>query len=103
MRCASFGDGFQRSTDQGAVIAGSGEKEKVISTHRTSSNAWCRKECEELDGVKRVSARIEEVCCCGLFNVVDQPPCRLVPHIYCCSDAFSLLGFHKTTMSLSKF
>ena len=61
MRGATYGDGFQRSTDQGKIIGGSGEKEKVISTHRTSSNAWCRKECEELDGVKRVSARIENV------------------------------------------
>jgi hypothetical protein len=61
MKGANFGDGFQRSTDQGSVIAGSGEKEKKISTHRTSSNAWCRRECEELDGVKRVSDRIEDV------------------------------------------
>ncbi|KAL7522774.1 hypothetical protein ACHAWX_007477 [Stephanocyclus meneghinianus] len=60
LKGASFGDGFQRSTDQGSVIGGSGEKEKVISTHRTSSNAWCRQECEELEGVKRVSARIEK-------------------------------------------
>ena len=58
---SSYGDGFQRSTDQGSVVGGSGEKEKKISSHRTSSNAWCRKECEELNGVKRVSARIEEV------------------------------------------
>ncbi|EED94032.1 hypothetical protein THAPSDRAFT_261963 [Thalassiosira pseudonana CCMP1335] len=43
------------------VIGGSGEKEKVISTHRTSSNAWCRKECENLTGVKGVSKRIEEM------------------------------------------
>ncbi|KAL3781708.1 hypothetical protein HJC23_009926 [Cyclotella cryptica] len=60
LKGASFGAGFQRSTDQGSVISGSGEKEKVISTHRTSSNAWCRQECEELEGVKRVSSRIEK-------------------------------------------
>jgi hypothetical protein len=61
MKGANIGAGFQRSTDQGSVIAGSGEKEKKISTHRTSSNAWCTRECEELDGVKRVSERIEDV------------------------------------------
>jgi hypothetical protein len=61
MKGANFGAGFQRSTDQGSVVAGSGEKEKKISTHRTSSNAWCTRECEELDGVKRVSERIEDV------------------------------------------
>jgi hypothetical protein len=61
LKGASYGDGYVRSTDQGSVIGGSGEKEKVISKHRTSSNAWCRKECEELHGVKRVSKRIEDV------------------------------------------
>jgi|EP01082_Thalassiosira_pseudonana_P002730 hypothetical protein len=61
LKGAELGDGFQRSTDQGKVIGGSGEKEKVISTHRTSSNAWCRKECENLTGVKGVSKRIEEM------------------------------------------
>ena len=65
MKGANYGPGYERSTDQGSVIAGSGEKEKKISTHRTSSNAWCRRECEELDGVKRVSARIEDVSSSG--------------------------------------
>lgn len=58
---ASFGDGFQRSTDQGKIISGSGEMVKVTSQSRTSSNAWCRSECEDLPGVKRVTERIEEV------------------------------------------
>ena len=53
--------GFERSTDQGKVVASSGEKEKVVSTSRTSSNAWCRRECERLPGVRRVSKRIEEI------------------------------------------
>ena len=53
--------GFERSTDQGKVVASSGEKEKVVSTSRTSSNAWCRPECERLPGVRRVSKRIEEI------------------------------------------
>ena len=53
--------GFQRSTDQGKVIGSSGEKEKVVSKTRTSSNSWCRHKCESLPGVRRVSDRIEEV------------------------------------------
>ena len=40
---AEYG-GFQRSTDQGRVVGSSGEREKVVSTSRTSSNAWCRRE-----------------------------------------------------------
>jgi len=60
LRGAEYG-GFERSTDQGKVVASSGEKEKVISTHRTSSNAWCRPECERMPGVRRVSDRIEKV------------------------------------------
>ena len=58
---ASYGEGFQRSTDQGKIISGSGEMVKVTSKTRTSSNAWCRTECENLPGVKRVTDRIEEV------------------------------------------
>ncbi|KAL7497778.1 hypothetical protein ACHAWT_010195 [Skeletonema menzelii] len=60
LKGAEYG-GFERSTDQGKVVASSGEKEKVISTSRTSSNAWCRPECERLPGVRRVSKRIEEI------------------------------------------
>ena len=58
---ASYGNGFQRSTDQGQVVGGSGETVKKISSTRTSSNAWCRKRCEDLPGVKSVTERIEEV------------------------------------------
>ncbi|KAL7532333.1 hypothetical protein ACHAXR_004565 [Thalassiosira sp. AJA248-18] len=53
--------GFQRSTDQGKIIGGSGEMAKVTSTKRTSSNAWCRDKCEGLPGVQRVTKRIEDV------------------------------------------
>ena len=60
LKGAEYG-GFERSTDQGKVVASSGEKEKVVSTHRTSSNAWCRPECERMPGVRSVSNRIEEV------------------------------------------
>lgn len=53
--------GFERSTDQGKIVGSSGEREKVTSRTRTSSNAWCRAECEALPGVQSVSKRIEEV------------------------------------------
>lgn len=52
--------GFERSTDQGDMNA-LGEMEKVVSTTRTSSNAWCTGRCEELPEVKSVTQRIEEV------------------------------------------
>ena len=58
---AHLGDGFQRSTDQGSIVGGSGEMAKVTSKSRTSSNAWCRSECERLPGVQSVTRRIEEV------------------------------------------
>lgn len=61
LKGAQYGEGFQRSTDQGKIINDSGEMVKVTSTGRTSSNAWCRSECETLPGVQRVSQRIEEV------------------------------------------
>ena len=57
---AEYG-GFQRSTDQGKIVGSSGEREKIVSKSRTSSNAWCRRECEKMPGVRQVSNRIEEV------------------------------------------
>ena len=58
----SYGEGFQRSTDQGNNVEGaSGEMAKVTSSHRTSSNSWCNVQCENLPGVKSVTKRIEEV------------------------------------------
>jgi hypothetical protein len=61
---ASYGEGFIRSTDQGRVNPETGEMVKVTSQTRTSSNAWCRADCEALPGVKRVTDQIEEVCVC---------------------------------------
>lgn len=51
--------GFERSTDQGAVNAATGEQEKVVSQTRTSSNAWCRAECEQLPGVESLTIKTE--------------------------------------------
>lgn len=52
--------GFERSTNQGQTNA-LGEQEKVISTTRTSNNAWCRDQCEQLPEVQAVTNRIEQV------------------------------------------
>lgn len=52
--------GFDRSTDQGEVNA-AGEMEKVVSTTRTSANAWCTEECERIPQVMAVTSRIEAV------------------------------------------
>lgn len=51
---------FRRSTDQGAVDE-NGEQEQVVSTGRTSENAWCTKECEEHPATRAVNNRIEEI------------------------------------------
>ena len=53
-------EGFERSTDQGATNE-MGEMEKVVSTTRTSSNAWCMHKCERLPGVRTATKKIEEV------------------------------------------
>ena len=68
---ASHGRGFERSTDQGRSVGGSGEMVKLTSSTRTSSNAWCRASCEELPGVRSVTERIEEVSAVGqpLYSV----------------------------------
>jgi len=60
LRGAEYG-GFERSTDQGKIVGGSGEMAKVTSQSRTSSNSWCRAKCESLPGVRSVTQRIEEV------------------------------------------
>jgi len=52
--------GYDRSTDQGEVNE-LGEMEQVVSKTRTSSNAWCREQCERLPGVKSATDKIEMV------------------------------------------
>lgn len=51
---------WERSTDTGAMNE-HGETGRKLSTGRTSSNAWCRKECESDSRVQQVMRRIEEV------------------------------------------
>jgi len=51
---------FARSTDQGAIDE-SGVQAQVVSTSRTSENAWCTEDCEENDATQAVMSRIEEV------------------------------------------
>lgn len=52
--------GFDRSTNQGKMNA-QGEMEMVTSVTRTSSNAWCLGDCQQLPGVQTMTQRIESV------------------------------------------
>lgn len=51
---------FSRSTDQGKVDK-YGEQQKVVSTSRTSENAWCTGKCESHPATKAVMGRIRDV------------------------------------------
>jgi len=51
---------WERSTDTGSVNE-FGETGRVLSTGRTSSNAWCRQNCLENPHVQNVVRKIEEV------------------------------------------
>eukprot|EP01041_Mallomonas_annulata_P013429 gene13429-28478_t len=53
-------DGWERSTDTGASND-FGETGRILSQGRTSSNAWCRTECENHPDVKNVMSRIEDI------------------------------------------
>ena len=53
-------EGYERSTDQGEKSE-LGEQAKVVSTTRTSANAWCMHKCERLAGVKSATKKIEEI------------------------------------------
>lgn len=50
---------WERSTDTGKSNA-YGEAGRVLSNRRTSSNAWCRTECENHPSVKSVISKIED-------------------------------------------
>jgi prolyl 4-hydroxylase len=52
--------GYQRSSDVGTTNE-RGETTKIISASRTSSNAWCSRECEHDPMVQAISARTEQV------------------------------------------
>ena len=51
---------FERSTDTGPKND-NGEAQRILSTGRTSSNAWCREPCENNPYVKNIIKRIETV------------------------------------------
>lgn len=53
-------DGWERSTDTGATNE-FGETGRMLSEGRTSSNAWCRTQCEAHPDVSNVMARIENI------------------------------------------
>ena len=51
---------WERSTDSGKMNE-FGEVGRVLSTGRTSSNSWCRHECEQNEYVQSLTRKIEEV------------------------------------------
>lgn len=51
---------WERSTDTGFKNE-LGEAGRVLSKSRTSSNAWCRSDCENNEHVRRVTKKIEEI------------------------------------------
>ena len=51
---------WERSTDTGKVNE-YGETGRVLSESRTSSNAWCRYNCENDPNVKSITKKIEEI------------------------------------------
>lgn len=53
-------DTWERSTDTGTMNE-YGVEGRTLSTSRTSSNAWCREDCEALPQVQSVIGKIEQV------------------------------------------
>eukprot|EP00596_Hydrurales_sp_CCMP1899_P003992 CAMPEP_0119052366 /NCGR_PEP_ID=MMETSP1177-20130426/73689_1 /TAXON_ID=2985 /ORGANISM="Ochromonas sp, Strain CCMP1899" /LENGTH=458 /DNA_ID=CAMNT_0007031911 /DNA_START=271 /DNA_END=1644 /DNA_ORIENTATION=+ len=51
---------WEHSTDTGLTNE-FGETGRILSTGRTSSNAWCQRECEQNPEVKKIVAKIEDV------------------------------------------
>jgi hypothetical protein len=56
----SVKDNWERSTDTGKTNE-FGETGRVLSTSRTSNNAWCRRECEDNPLVQNVVKKIGEI------------------------------------------
>eukprot|EP00924_Labyrinthula_sp_SR-Ha-C_P011985 maker-scaffold_26-snap-gene-1.2-mRNA-1 protein AED:0.00 eAED:0.00 QI:142/1/1/1/1/1/2/115/368 len=52
---------LKRSTDQGKVNPETGVQEQLVSTSRTSENAWCTGKCERDPLVKKVKKRISDL------------------------------------------
>ena len=57
----SYSDGLKRSTDQSNNFDADGVQKQVTSTSRTSTNAWCLRECAEDPVVKGVTDRIQRI------------------------------------------
>ena len=72
---------FSRSTDQGAVDA-YGEQQKVVSTSRTSENAWCTNACEQSAAAKAVTRNIEIVTGVPQDNFESFQVLRYLPGQY---------------------
>lgn len=56
----SLNNAWERSTDTGSKNS-LGETSRILSSGRTSSNAWCRGDCERSPQVQEVMKKIQEV------------------------------------------
>lgn len=72
---------FSRSTDQGQVDQ-YGEQKKIVSSGRTSENAWCTGECENSQSVKTVMRRIEAITAVPTENYESFQVLRYMPGQY---------------------
>jgi len=65
---AAPGLSFSRSTDMGAFEVQRGAFRKVVSSKRTSSNAWCNPACEATRAAKAISGKLFEAVGVGAEN-----------------------------------
>lgn len=72
---------FSRSTDQGQVDQ-YGEQTKVVSSGRTSENAWCTGGCENSHSVKTIMRRIEAITAVPTENYESFQVLRYMPGQY---------------------
>jgi len=73
----SGGPGFVRSTDTGAYNK-FGEAAKVVSSGRTSENAWCRENCDDKPLVRK-GARADERATGGVVRRLPSSRCTRWP------------------------
>ena len=71
-------EGYERSMDIGEVKL-DGSADSIVSKGRTSTNAWCSKECKEEKVVKAVNNRISNMTGIPLVNSEDLQLLRYEP------------------------
>lgn len=75
-------DNWERSTDTGSSNE-YGETGRILSSGRTSSNSWCREECEADPHVQNVIQRIEGVTRIGRENFESFQVLKCKVFVFC--------------------